>query len=373
MKSIKKLIANRHLYSLLPPFIKGFGRKWLKAYKYDHDIWASQNEFVGTDEEWAADFGSEHVVGILWDFAHSHVHYLRACREEKISYKVLDYTRHDWIERIKNCGLDYFLVWPSVYNSVWKNMSDSRLRILQDELSKTVFPSEKETWLYESKLRISDWLKANNFPMPQTLVFYHEKEAITALETFDLPVVIKTDQGASASGVFICRSKKKALKLIRKAFSSGIKAKRGDQRDTQWGYIILQEYIKDAEEWRMVKIGSDYFCRYKGKMGEFHSGSGLMSWAHADNYLLDLFRGICDATGFESINIDFFKDRNGNYYINEYHTVFGAILKKNLNWEDPLMGRYLYKEGEWLFEEGYFYDNACANLRLKYLIKLMSS
>jgi hypothetical protein len=371
MNSLKKIIGNPRLYGLIPPFVKQLGRKWLKAYKFDHAIWASQNEFVGTEYEWAGDFGSEQEIGILWDFAHSHVHFMRACHEEKISYRVIDYTRSNWQERIKESGLDHFLVWPSVYNSVWKNMCDSRLRILKEEMLKTVFPTEKETWLYESKLRIADWLNANGFPMPHSEVFYHEDEAINALDSFSLPIVVKTDQGASASGVFICRSRNKALSLIRKAFSSGIKAKRGDQRDTQWGYIMLQEYIEDAEEWRMVKIGSDYFCRLKGKVGDFHSGSGLMSWAKADNELFELFRSICEKTGFDSINIDFFKDPAGNYFINEFHTVFGAILKKNLNWNDPKMGRYKFRDGEWHFENGYFYDNACANLRLKYLLNQM--
>ena len=371
MNLIQRIIKNKSLYSRVPSFVKRIGRKFLPAYKYDQSIWASQNEFIGTTYEWSCEFGSEQKVGILWDFAQNHVNYIRACHEEKISYQVIDISRHNWQELIKNYGIKYYLAWPSVYQSVWKNMFDNRIRILSDELKMTVFPTEKEVWLYESKIRITEWLKANDLPMLDTEIFYHKEEAIQYLTNKNFPIVIKIDNGASASGVFICQKLADAKKLIRDAFNEGIISKRGDTRDRQWGYVIIQKYLEKAEEWRYVKIGEDYFCRLKGKVGDFHSGSGIVLWAEPDRMVLEMVKNISEKFKFDSLNLDFFKDEDGNFYINEFHTVFGPILKKNISPTDPLMGKYNFKDGEWVFTHGYFYDNACANLRLKYFLDIM--
>lgn len=371
MNLIKKIIQNQSFYAKIPSFLKRIGRRFLPSYKYDQAIWASQNEFVGTTFEWSGDLGSKQKIGILWDFAQNHVHYIRACHEEKISYHVIDISRHNWHELIKESGIKHYLAWPSVYNTVWKNMFDTRIRILVEDLGLTVFPTEKEIWLYESKIRITEWLKANDLPMLETEVFYHQNEAIEYIENKEFPIVIKIDNGASASGVFICKKQSDAKVLIKRAFNVGIASKRGDARDRQWGYVIVQQYLGKAEEWRYVKIGQDYFCRLKGKVGDFHSGSGIVKWAEPDVMILDLVNNISEKFNFESLNLDFFKDEFGNYFINEFHTVFGPILKKNISSTDKLMGKYNFQDGEWIFTQGYFYDNACANLRLEYLLDMM--
>ena len=61
--------------------------------------------------------------------------------------------------------------------------------------------------------------------------------------------------------------------LIYKAFRRGIVPRGHNPMDRQWGYVYLQEYLKDAEEWRMIRIGESYFGYRKEKVGDFHSGS----------------------------------------------------------------------------------------------------
>jgi hypothetical protein len=368
-KSITKLIKNEALYKITPSFVKSIARSVLPSYKFDREIWAKDNPYVGTDKEWKYKSTSDITLGILYDFSHSHANYMQACIEEGISYKVIDITSNNWIENIKQSGCTIFLVWPSVYNHAWKNMFDNRLRFMKEDMGLTIYPQLKELWMYESKLRVIEWLKVKKYAAPQSWIFYKEEEANDFVSKCDLPIVFKTDLGAGSNGVLIIRKRDELKTLIKDCFGMGFKAKRGDPRDKQWGYIIFQEYLEDAEEWRMVRVGDSYFCRQKGKVGDFHSGVGKMFWGEAPEILLNSIRDITDKEGFSSMNIDFFYTKDGRFVINELHPVFGAILQKNLNMEDPLMGRYKFENNNWVFEHGYFYNNACANLRVKYVVE----
>jgi hypothetical protein len=52
-----------------------------------------------------------------------------------------------------------------------------------------------------------------------------------------------------------------------------------DPRDRQWGSVLFQQYIPDAREWRMIRIGDSFFGYEKIKVGEFHSGSHKWSYS----------------------------------------------------------------------------------------------
>ncbi len=323
-----------------------------------------KSEFVGTEEEWSKDFGAGYQIGIIYDHLRQHDYYIKACHDLHIGYKVISLHRDDWQEQVLQSGLDRFLIWPSIYLMEHRFFWDTRIRALTEYLGKSVFPSDLPLWIYESKIRTKDWLTSYNYPMPATKVFFDKKEAIHFLDSEPkLPLVVKTDQAASAAGVYILKSVKEVRKYVKKAFTYGIGLKNQPLFLRHRGYIIFQEYIPDAEEWRIIKVGESYFCRKKVKVGEFHSGSGSIEWAEPPEQLLNLTREISLKHNFVSINIDYMEDKLGEYYINEVHALWGG---KDLPASD-LEGRYLYNEenGTWRFEKGDFFKNRCANLRLQ--------
>ena len=65
---------------------------------------------------------------------------------------------------------------------------------------------------------------------------------------------------------------------------------------------------------------------------------------------------------------------NKKYFVNEIQALFGNIKSENIYLGKEYMGRYIhdYKKKIWKFEEGNFYKNACANLRVEYLLKILS-
>jgi glutathione synthase/RimK-type ligase-like ATP-grasp enzyme len=250
-------------------------------------------------------------------------------------------------------------------------MFDDRLRILSEELGRIVYPSVKECWLYESKLRAREWLDAHRLPHPRTWVFHDRGEAIRFARTAPLPIVYKTNSGGSASGVRILRDRRRLTAIIRRAFDVGIAPSGQGPVERQAGVVYLQEYLPNVNEWRMVRIGDSFFGYRKERGdGEFHSASHSWSWLDPPRTLLDFLRKVTDMGQFTSMSVDVFETTNGGLLVNELHTVFGASTPVDQLRVNGRPGRYVYREptDEWVFEEGDYSRNACSNLRVSYLL-----
>lgn len=366
---LRILSKNRWIVKLFPMKFKYFLRDHFSFLEYDLVIWNQQNLPEDISIITTSESKYPFKIGIVKEFACNHQYYVKACNELKVSYEIIDISKNDWIKHIKDCRCDAFLVWPSANLSVWKEMFEERLKIIVEDLNKLIYPSYNEIWLYENKRRIRDWLITHNIPHPKTWIFYNIDEALEFLKNTNYPIVSKTNRGASASGVRILKNFKEAEKYTINAFNKGVKSLRSDSRDYEWGYIILQEYIQHEYEWRIAKIGDYYVYRKKLKVGNFCSGSGNLIYELPPIELLNFVREVSNIQNFMSMSFDIFEINNENYLINEFHTVFGAkeiYINENA-------GRYIYDRaaGGWIFEQGDFYRNACANLRVEYLVNLL--
>jgi glutathione synthase/RimK-type ligase-like ATP-grasp enzyme len=376
MKNIlKRDIYNRmeSYKKYVPPFIRGFIRSHWNMVSYD----GYRRQLYNPHSKEPNDFnvpGSPCRLGIIKELFQYHKSYITACRELGISYRLIDISGSDWIDRIQDAECDAFLLWPSSVPTPLKDMFDDRIRILVEDLGKTIYPSLKETWLYESKRRQHYWLTANGIPHPKTWVFYSLADAQDFMKKHSLPITLKTNSGGAASGVYILRNRKQANKTIRAAFKDGIRIRRNDPLDRQRGAVYLQEYFKDFREWRMVRIGESYFGHLKERVGDFHSGSGKVGWEAPSKKMLAFLRMVTEKGAFTSMDVDVFETPNG-MLVNELQTVFGASVAVDQMKIDGTVGRYTYQKenGAWVFEAGDFARNACANLRVEYLVASLLS
>jgi glutathione synthase/RimK-type ligase-like ATP-grasp enzyme len=229
--------------------------------------------------------------------------------------------------------------------------------------------------MYESKRRMHYWLAANNVPHPKTWVFYDRQDAIKFCSACELPVVYKSDCWSSALGVRIFRKRAPLIRFVAKCFEKGSVCREGDPRDRQWGSVLLQEYLPDVDEWRVIRIGRSYFAYLKGKRGDFHSGSHQVIFADPPRQLLDLIREVANRSNFTSMSFDVFETPEGGYLVNELHPVFGRDPWDHSMEINGKPGRYVYDEGEatWKFEEGIFTENSCCNLRVQVVLNLVAS
>lgn len=366
---MKKQLIHK-LRKFVPPFLRKIIKKRISLTDYVRYERQLANPFFNEPDEVNYP-NSKYKIGIFRDFYQYHKSYIKACRDLQISYKIINLYDPDWQEQVLNSGCDAFMIWPSVGTTVWKDMVDERIRILTKDLNKIVFPTEKEVWLYENKNRTQDWIRANKLPQPQTWLFYELDNALKFVENCKLPVICKSNIGATTSGVKVFRDRNKLKKFVIKVFKKGFVPNGYSPLDKQWGRIYIQEYLPDVEEWRMIRIGDSYFGYRKEKVGDFHSGSHKWSWLDPGSELLNFLKKVTDIGNFKSMDVDLFRDKEGNLYINELQTVFGASTPKEMLMIDGVEGRYVFNNNQWVFEAGEFSKNECSNLRLEHLISLI--
>jgi hypothetical protein len=311
------------------------------------------------------------AIGIITDTSYYFARHVKACREMSVAYRLVDLSADNWVELVQESDCDAFLASPSALLTSLRHMFDERLRVLVEDLKCSLYPSYSELWLWESKRRMRDWLVAHGIPHPRTDVFYDGEQALAFVDVADYPLVCKTDTGAAAKGVFVLRDRRAARGMVREAFGRGVLPRGWDRRDRQRGSILLQAFVPHDHEWRIVRIGDDYLCRRKIRIGDFASGSGGIEWATPPMELLDFVKRVTDHGGFTSMAVDVFvtaEDKESRYLVNELQCLVGAkVLSPN-----ELMGRWRYDGGEWRFEKGDFYRNACANLRVAHVLRTLA-
>jgi hypothetical protein len=330
--------------------------------------------FPGIEEVSTFPTKSDVRLGIVWSHHFWHQYYMSACRDLGVSYCTINIERSDWIHQVRSSHCNAFLVWPSVSLSVWKEMYDERLAILAGPLGQIVYPELDAMWIYESKRRMHYWLAAAGFPHPQTWIFYNLDEAMVFVDTAEIPIVVKTDLGSTASGVWIVRSRNELRRILRKAFGSGILHRGADRRDRQWSNILFQRFIPRASEWRIIRIGESFFGYEKIRVGDFHSGTAQWRYVRPPDNLLNLTRQLTDHAGFTSMSVDIFLDEANNFWVNELQGVFG-MLRDYACMVDDKMGRMLYDPGtaSWRFEEGDFCRNRMCNLRVQVVLQMLGN
>ncbi|HUS46395.1 MAG TPA: hypothetical protein VM219_10300 [Phycisphaerae bacterium] len=339
---------------------------------FQRELWDIDDQYADAEEVSTYPPKVDVTLGIVKEFAHAHRWYVGACRDLGVPYKLLDISGPDWINVIQNSGCDAFLVRPSAHLTIWKQMYDERLRVMAQELGKIIYPTYEELWIYESKRRMHYWLEANKVPHPRTWVFYDRLQALDFCRTVELPIVFKADLGAGASGVKIFRNRLALRRFVNRCFKKGMVRCDGDPRDRQWGCVLLQEYLADAAEWRMVRIGDSYFGYEKGKLGDFHSGSHIRVWRDPPERLLNFTRNVTRLGGFTSMALDIFEVGGRDYLVNELQAMFGTSIDVQMR-VGGKPGRYVCDDETvtWHFEEGDFSRNGCCDLRVRALLKTL--
>jgi hypothetical protein len=380
-RTVSSLIFSKHLSAnagwgtylkdSVPKFIKRLARHWfpLEYDAYNRHKWRAMDPYARVGE--ASTYPAKVPVnlGIVAEFAHGHRYYIGACREMGVPYKVLDLSGPGWVDIVRTCGCDAFLVCPSCELSVWKRMYDERLRTMVEDLGKIIYPTYKELWFYESKRRMGYWLQAHGVPHPQTWVFYNCDDALEFAHSTQFPIVVKNDFGSAASGVRIMRSTLQLVRYVKHCFRKGVVGRNEDPRDCQWGSVMFQEYLPDVREWRMAVVGGSYFGYEKLKCGDFHSGSLRRAYSRPSDEILFFTRRVMEEGGFTSMALDVFETKGKRYLVNELQSLFG-MSRPEMCVVDGQAGRMVFQPHpqSWVFEGGDFCRNNLCNLRVQTLL-----
>ncbi|PWJ88082.1 hypothetical protein C7380_12020 [Oceanotoga teriensis] len=325
-------------------------------------------------------------LGILKEFSGYESNYIKACEDLKVDYEIIDIISNDWIDNILKSNCDGFLVRPSFAKDVWKRMYDEKLYFISHVLKKPIYPDYYSLFIYENKKNMAYFLKLNDIPHPKTWIFYDKEEALNFVEKYDkYPLVFKPNIGSGALGIKFM-NKNQAKKIINKIFTkwkffnfgytkwykTRFKLSYPIMDDKQYNFVIFQEKLDVKWEWRIIRIGESFFGHQKLAKGKFHSGSGKVGWVKPPEELLNLVKRITDENGFRSMDIDIFETLDNKFYVNELQAIFGSYDNSQM-YIDGKPGRYLFKDGEWIFEEGYFNQNGSFNLRVEDFLKILNN
>lgn len=319
------------------------------------------------------------VLGILTEPSGWEKHYIAACNELNVAYKVIDIVSNDWWENLQKEPVDGYLVRAAGDTEVRKQMYNERLYFIEKNLPDTpMYPSYFGTLLYENKRMQSYWMKINDIPHPGTWIFYQRDEAMEFIRNhYRWPIVSKPNLGGAGSGVRIVNTAAKARRLARRVFTRCKWYNPGLMRwkkwfflripvmdDRQHNYLLFQEYIPAQWEWRILKIGESYFGQQKLPRKGFHSGSRRSAWVDPPRELLEITRKISELSGIRSLNVDILEHTDGSYYVNEIQTWWGVRTPYQMKIEDK-PARYLHTgNGEYTLQFGDFHRNRGCNLRV---------
>ncbi len=314
--------------------------------------------------------------------------YSKSCEALGIDYVKVDMRSSEWVSKYINIHdtIGGLLASPPCVNIEEYDMYMERLYFIQKEFGTPIYPSYGELKLYENKRYCSHWLEKHEYPVPKTRVFCDKKEALYFLENAHYPLVIKAPIGSGASTVHIIDGKTRAKWITRNVF--------GFHRLLAFGHIswvkddktklpipligstlkhnlIIQDFIPIKWEWRIIKIGESYFGHQKLLDGQFASGSGKVRWIDPPKHLLDLARDVCERGGFYSMAMDVFESNENDFYINELQSMFGSYLDSQM-FIDGVPGRYIYEDGEYQFERGYFNVYGSCLLRVRHFYEILT-
>ncbi len=339
-------------------------------------------------------------------FAHNinsgqELHWINALENAGVEYDLIQLSRNDWLDKITEKNYDLIIAQPHGTLSYQKKLFDERMYIIKNVLGLTVYPEYEGLLIYENKRLLSYWLKANSIPHPSTHVFYNQGEATDFIKHAKLPVVAKSNIGASGSGVHILKTKEKAIQIIYKTFKGrGFPQRSGPNfnkkgvykrilsgltnirfvkdkinyykqvsADREHNCIIFQEFIEHDFEWRCVRIGDSYFAHKKMVKGKYASGTLEKEFSDPPKSLLDFVEKITDKRGLTSTSLDLYETGRDEYLVNEIQTYFGQAFDFQMK-VDGKTGRYRKIKEQWNFEEGDFNSNNSCDLRLEHAIHL---
>ena len=326
------------------------------------------------------------ILGVLTEPTGWEKHYINACQELGVEYRVIDIVSDRWWENLNDVEVDGYLVRASGENEVHKQMYNERLWYIEHHIGKPMYPSYFGNLLYENKRMQSYWMKIHDIPHSDTWIFYSATEAYSFISSnVDWPLVSKPNLGGAGSGVRFIRSARHARRLVRRVFTRmkwynpgltrwrkwrGIKIPVMDDR--QHNYLIFQKYVPAKWEWRILKAGDTYFGHQKLARRGLHSGSKRMACADPPRELLELVKMISVKSGIRSLNVDILESTDGRYYVNEIQTFWGVRTSFQMKINDKSC-RYLDKgHGQWELEYGDFHQNRGCNLRVEDFLKQLN-
>ncbi len=285
--------------------------------------------------------------------------WIEYCQQKNIPYKLVYCYSSDIILQLADCNA---LMWHHSHDDYRDVLFAKQLLYSVQMAGKKIFPEFSTTWHFDDKIGQKYLLEAIGAPLVPSYVFYNKADAFNWIQSTTFPKVFKLRGGAGASNVRLVKTKKQALRLLRKAFGRGFSQfdrfaylkeryrKYKEGKDSFWGvckglarlfmptqfskmharekgYVYFQDFIANNNfDVRLIVIKDKaYGLKRMVRKGDFRaSGSSNFVYDAIDNTTLKLAFEITQKLNLQSAAFDFVYDESGAPLIIELSYGYGT-------------------------------------------------
>ncbi|MDD2228309.1 MAG: hypothetical protein PHY48_02730 [Candidatus Cloacimonetes bacterium] len=266
-----------------------------------------------------------------------YLRYKRFLDFNSLPHKTIDLKKSDWLEQCKD--LDIIVI---AYSSEPSRLNElqAKIEVLETYHGKLCYPSAKDLWSYEDKVRTYYLVKEHDLLHAGTFISHDYDEAIHYVEKASYPLVSKIKTGSCSRGVELIKDKKRALQIVKQNFGLGRKAlwTYAFEKD----YVYFQEFIKDATYDLRIFIVGDIIAGYRRRMKgkDFRaSGAGLLDRALFPQDAIESAIALKDKWDSTILAVDFVDSKNSHE-----HKIIEASISFGLDYPE-----YLESEGKRVF------------------------
>lgn len=144
--------------------------------------------------------------------------WIEYCENNGVDYKLVNAYDTNIIKQVEDC--DAFM-WHHHHANYKDTLFAKQLLYSLQMAGKKVFPDFNTGWHFDDKVGQKYLFEAIGVPLVPSYVFYTKKEALSWVDNTTFPKVFKLRGGAGATNVKLVHTKKKAIRLINKAFGKG--------------------------------------------------------------------------------------------------------------------------------------------------------
>lgn len=288
------------------------------------------------------EYNGYHILGSYY------LRYKRFLDFNQIPHKVLNLYRSDWLQQCQDLDvvIASYASEPSRLNELM-----AKVGILENFHHKICYPSARDLWSYEDKVRTFFLVREYGYSHARTFITHDKTEAMEYAETASYPLVSKIKTGSCSRGVDLVYTKKQALKIIDRNFALGRKAlwTYSFEKD----YVYFQEFVQDATYDLRIFIVGDVIAGYRRRMKgkDFRaSGVGILDRALFPNDALETAIALKEKWNTTILAVDFV-DTNKS----REHKIIETSISFGLDYPE-----YLEKEGIRVF-----YQKTDAGVKLR--------
>jgi glutathione synthase/RimK-type ligase-like ATP-grasp enzyme len=182
------------------------------------------------------------MIAIHNSYTGFHQRWISYCEQNNIPYRLIDCYSNNLIELLEGSKV---LLWHHHQMNTKDILIAKPILFALEQAGLKVFPDFRTNWHFDDKLGQKYLLEAIGAPLVPTYIFYDKITALKWVKTTILPKVFKLRGGAGSSNVKLVKTKREAIKLIKKSFGKGFS-----------NYYAMGSL---KERWRKWRLGKSTF------------------------------------------------------------------------------------------------------------------